>query len=1124
MADRIQQRRDTAARWAQFNPILLEGEIGYVLDDPNLYKIGDGVRAWNDLPLRGYTGTIAQVTGDNENAVMSQKATTNVIIDTANEIDGFNFDYDWTDGTFWPKTTVGSTYTPNRRVSTKWRTLLVSGIPAHSAIVLRKISYGEATDTVVCNMRNVVLEVISHLGQPEEIRKIYDEPVKLYVSTLISNTNTRVLVFDKGGMETLRMNSIQWTEFPFINLYYPSKNWIVGDKFDPIPRSVAVGYNSLLYLLKAGQTININRVNPGVDTPYFIVANASTLEILELLPPATTASYTATVDSYVAFSSTYAPISSGGTSVTIVGSQQAVASNNAAIASLNANLKKINSNVTLNTAWSADLNRFWNRTRGNPIAVTQRTTGFYNLPTDTEPRTHEFARLSEAIPVTPGEYIMVFSNGNGAQMTYFEANADGTMKTPCTFWLRGWIPSPQIVNQFNTYCIKIPVGVNYIGVGWMENEAAGVPGGKVAVYRPNETLMSMISERQYPTIKLLDFTTGVNRFINRSGEGGVANNWKISDFCKIPNTRSLLFSSDVMSIGINPAIGYILGWYDENYNFIGGLDNSSEFVRFGNYCWPIEIPETAVYFKLSIIVSSVGAKLYLENLEDLLNFSSVGEIAWRENFYLSRGSGMPTPISGNWMISEPLKINRNFDYLLSGLFVNGTVTSWMSMFKDKELTQVVKFYPSPSTSGTQNQYLLLKKGDIPAEANYIVFCTTVSGKPGGAYPANIEVKVNNKVADSDFLEAMGSGGSSSGDIIQVVVPKYLDIPIGRNTDVFIDGIVALPNDLKKYPLRLTGGLRGETTTVGDNQIRVNIASEKELGVNFIVYNDSDMQSINKQKTLTMRSILRNVGTGQQRNICISGDSLIDGTAASCEAFRLLNEDGDFVINQIGTRKASFGGQTYKHEGRGSWAWSTYINPVYENTEMAGKKNAFMIDGELNFQKYVQNNFPTLERKEIDYFVMALGTNDVTQGSYIPTDVQIQNIINNAKVFIDALLSADKGFPNCKIAIGMPGVGAPVFVTTQTSASIFRMAIQKLNQAYVDTFDNGKYHANVTCVMHGAYIDRYNSYPFEDAPISDYITNVNVRRWTNEVHPMSVGYQQWGRGYYGKLRAFLADKL
>lgn len=76
MADRIQQRRDTAARWAQFNPILLEGEIGYVLDDPNLYKVGDGVNAWNNLPLRGYNGNVLNTMGNNTNAVMSQAAST----------------------------------------------------------------------------------------------------------------------------------------------------------------------------------------------------------------------------------------------------------------------------------------------------------------------------------------------------------------------------------------------------------------------------------------------------------------------------------------------------------------------------------------------------------------------------------------------------------------------------------------------------------------------------------------------------------------------------------------------------------------------------------------------------------------------------------------------------------------------------------------------------------------------------------------------------------------------------------------------------------------------------------------------------------------------------------------
>ena len=38
MADRIQLRRDTKANWESYNPILLEGEPGHVLDYPNLYR------------------------------------------------------------------------------------------------------------------------------------------------------------------------------------------------------------------------------------------------------------------------------------------------------------------------------------------------------------------------------------------------------------------------------------------------------------------------------------------------------------------------------------------------------------------------------------------------------------------------------------------------------------------------------------------------------------------------------------------------------------------------------------------------------------------------------------------------------------------------------------------------------------------------------------------------------------------------------------------------------------------------------------------------------------------------------------------------------------------------------
>ena len=72
MADLIQFRRDTLERWKSFNPILAEGELGLVLGEANQYKIGDGVHAWNDLPMKGFNGNILEKLGDNYDAVISQ--------------------------------------------------------------------------------------------------------------------------------------------------------------------------------------------------------------------------------------------------------------------------------------------------------------------------------------------------------------------------------------------------------------------------------------------------------------------------------------------------------------------------------------------------------------------------------------------------------------------------------------------------------------------------------------------------------------------------------------------------------------------------------------------------------------------------------------------------------------------------------------------------------------------------------------------------------------------------------------------------------------------------------------------------------------------------------------------
>ena len=97
MADKIQFRRDTAARWSQFNPILMEGEMGIVTDKPNQYKIGDGSTAWNSLPLRGFDGTVVQEMGNAQDAVMSQKAVTESV-NGAKVQSIYNTHIDWTNG------------------------------------------------------------------------------------------------------------------------------------------------------------------------------------------------------------------------------------------------------------------------------------------------------------------------------------------------------------------------------------------------------------------------------------------------------------------------------------------------------------------------------------------------------------------------------------------------------------------------------------------------------------------------------------------------------------------------------------------------------------------------------------------------------------------------------------------------------------------------------------------------------------------------------------------------------------------------------------------------------------------------------------------------------------------
>ena len=61
-----------------------------------------------------------------------------------------------------------------------------------------------------------------------------------------------------------------------------------------------------------------------------------------------------------------------------------------------------------------------------------------------------------------------------------------------------------------------------------------------------------------------------------------------------------------------------------------------------------------------------------------------------------------------------------------------------------------------------------------------------------------------------------------------------------------------------------------------------------------LYYIDDDGNILEERDTTINAISNDIGSGQEFNMCVGGDSLVDGTNTSCELYKLLNEDGDFT--------------------------------------------------------------------------------------------------------------------------------------------------------------------------------------------------------------------------------------
>lgn len=91
----FQVRRGTASEWSSANPVLAEGEIGYVTDQ-NRLKVGDGVTSWSSLDyldsnvLGGYPILLSSL-ADGDVLVYHQASASWINRDDKELVDGGNY-------------------------------------------------------------------------------------------------------------------------------------------------------------------------------------------------------------------------------------------------------------------------------------------------------------------------------------------------------------------------------------------------------------------------------------------------------------------------------------------------------------------------------------------------------------------------------------------------------------------------------------------------------------------------------------------------------------------------------------------------------------------------------------------------------------------------------------------------------------------------------------------------------------------------------------------------------------------------------------------------------------------------------------------------------------------------
>lgn len=246
------------------------------------------------------------------------------------------------------------------------------------------------------------------------------------------------------------------------------------------------------------------------------------------------------------------------------------------------------------------------------------------------------------------------------------------------------------------------------------------------------------------------------------------------------------------------------------------------------------------------------------------------------------------------------------------------------------------------------------------------------------------------------------------------MPTYsnFEIPIVQNDEihVYYDGLINAKNPSNYYyELENMHSFKDQFAKFRDRKAVFNFEKGNPISNNYQLAIKDDFD--NKLGEFNLDVKLHQVkNPSTLKNVLIIGDSLTAGTKGtsgqtSMSFNKKLQDNNVTNVSLIGTLVAQDG--TSKHEGRGGWTTSNYLDPSKEG-------NPFAFDGSISFKKYCEkNNF-----SGIDYCFVHLNWNSYT---YQTNQIMAQNMekliskITNdypqAHIFIVGLTNYSKNLVN-----------------------------------------------------------------------------------------------------------------